>query len=625
MGHWTADGPDFITTLELDDTVVFATGIGTVKGNGTFTGPGIAGGGGAFTVTGTDSSGAIRLAFTSVGHATAYFTGVMVADTEIVGHLDSSGFNHLPHRFSRNPVVGSITVAPQSDSTLPGRTVQFRASAFDLLGRPIPQPSVSWGTSDSTRATISTSGLLNAVTPGSVTVSASSNGVVGQTPFKVLSLVASVIVNPPEMTLVVPTTVGLSATLLDSTGSEITGRAVSWSSLNAAVAQVTPGDSVKGQSTGSANVRATVTLDGKTGITHVTVRTTQITQLAGGGTHTCGIDADSTVVCWGDGRVGQLGGGLRTIVAAPMFVVGARRFRAIVAGHVHTCGLAVDSAAYCWGGDVFGQQGDGNDTPDTVPVPAVGGLKFVALTSGYEHTCGLVAGGGAYCWGRNLRGELGTGSTSQPPNASPLPVSGGLSFTMLAAGNEHTCGIASDSTAYCWGGNDFGALGDSTTISHSAPAAVAGGGKFTAIAAGSFHTCAITSLGEAYCWGNNIDANLGDSSSNLYRTVPGPVRSGGVLFTAMAAGYNHTCALAISGAIYCWGSSDNGQSGPNAGSGAPMVPVGLTGTAITAGGWHTCAVTAGGAYCWGFAQLGQLGSGTAPVQSATPLRVSGQP
>ena len=317
------------------------------------------------------------------------------------------------------------------------------------------------------------------------------------------------------------------------------------------------------------------------------------------------------------------------MIAAPLFVIGGLRFRLVRGGNVHNCGLTVDSTAYCWGGDAVGQLGNGNDTTDTVPVSVAGGLKFTALTVGYDHTCALTSSGAAYCWGSNLAGELGTGTTSQTPNSIPVPVSGGLSFTTLAAGTSHTCGLTSDGTAYCWGANDFGALGDSTTTGRSVPTAVVGGLKFATIAAGGFHTCGITSAGAAWCWGGNGSSELGDSGSSIQRNAPVAVHASGVLFTSIAAGLNHTCARAVSGAVYCWGDNSNGQVGPNGGSRAIVpVSVGLTGSAVVTGGFHSCALTPNGAYCWGYNQLGQLGSGSAggsPGQSATPLRVSGQP
>jgi alpha-tubulin suppressor-like RCC1 family protein len=630
-GHWTADGPDFIAAMDLSDTVVVATGNGIIKGSGTFTGPTISGGQSAFAVAGTDSAGVIHLALMANRWATAFFAGRLVADTQIVGALDSAGYNHLALTFSRNPTVASIKVTPSIDSQLPEATVQFVDSAFDLLGRPLQSPPVAWSTSDTALATISPAGLLKAKAPGGVQVSATYQRVTGKATESVLRPVDTVLVHPPALTFVVGATLPLTATLLDATGGEITGREIAWSSLNQTVAQVTRADSVKGVAIGTADIQATVVLDGRTGLAHMTVRTLQVTRLVAGAFHTCGIDADSSLACWGSGGNGELGTGLLTGAAAPLFVTGGLRFRAVAAGYEYTCGLAADSTAYCWGDNLVGQLGngaDGSDVPDSVPAPVSGGLKFASLVAAHAHSCGLLANGAAYCWGLNGYGELGNGSTSQTPITSPVAVSGGLTFTALAAGSLHTCGLGNDSLAYCWGNNDYGALGDSSTTSRSVPTAVAGGLKFVALATGAIHTCGITGAGAAYCWGSNFSGALGDSSGNPLQTTPVAVRASGLTFTAITAGSDHTCARATSGEIYCWGNSFTGQVGPMVPIGAVALvptPVGLAGDAVAAGYEHTCALTSTGALCWGHNQFGQLGAASGVAQSAVPLRVSGQP
>src|SRR2546428_13988235 len=70
------------------------------------------------------------------------------------------------------------------------------------------------------------------------------------------------------------------------------------------------------------------------------------------------------------------------------------------------------SAAYCWGGNGSGKLGDGSTASSTVPVAVTGGLTFSAVATGWDHTCGLTVSGAAYCWGRNDDGELGNGSTT---------------------------------------------------------------------------------------------------------------------------------------------------------------------------------------------------------------------
>jgi alpha-tubulin suppressor-like RCC1 family protein len=63
-------------------------------------------------------------------------------------------------------------------------------------------------------------------------------------------------------------------------------------------------------------------------------------------------------------------------------------------------------------------------------------------------------------------------------------------FVALAAGMNHTCGLASDHTIACWGRN---------TVGQTMPPA----GAFVAIGSGHDHTCAIDGAGTVTCWGDN--------------------------------------------------------------------------------------------------------------------------
>lgn len=50
------------------------------------------------------------------------------------------------------------------------------------------------------------------------------------------------------------------------------------------------------------------------------------------------------------------------------------------------------------------------------------------------------------------RGENGQlGNLERAAQTSPTPVFGGLAFSTIVAGHDHTCGIATDSKIYCWG------------------------------------------------------------------------------------------------------------------------------------------------------------------------------
>lgn len=114
--------------------------------------------------------------------------------------------------------------------------------------------------------------------------------------------------------------------------------------------------------------------------------------------------------------------------------------------------------SYCWGLDAIGA----GPTPleSDVPVAVGGGQRFKAVYSGGTTSCGLEENGVAYCWGPNSDGEVGTepvGSTVRYD--LPTPVSGGLRFTNLAAGQSSYCGITTSATIACWGRGTSGELG----------------------------------------------------------------------------------------------------------------------------------------------------------------------
>ncbi|NBX47349.1 MAG: hypothetical protein EBT22_09215 [Chloroflexi bacterium] len=173
----------------------------------------------------------------------------------------------------------------------------------------------------------------------------------------------------------------------------------------------------------------------------------------------------------------------------PLRLAGA--FVSIAQGVAYTCGLTSTDIAYCWGYNASGQLGDGSNTDRLTPtlVAVSGGLTFTTIAAGSAHTCGLTSTRTAYCWGNGPFGQLGDGSNSNRLTPTLVAVSGGLTFTTIAAGNAHTCGLTSTGIAYCWGRGNVGQLGDGTTTDHNVPTAVSGGHTFSTITAGYAHTC----------------------------------------------------------------------------------------------------------------------------------------
>src|SRR5664280_14839 len=144
------------------------------------------------------------------------------------------------------------------------------------------------------------------------------------------------------------------------------------------------------------------------------------------------------------------------------------------------------------------------------------------------------------------------------------------------------------------------------------------------VVSGYAHTCALAPSGQVSCWGDNTYGQLGDNTTSN-RPKPVTVQQGSVTFASITAGGIHTCGLTSAGAAYCWGYNWEGELGDNTFTAERDTPVavqgGVTFTSITAGGWHTCGLTsAGAAYCWGQNGDGQLGDGTSTNRS-TPVAV----
>ena len=352
------------------------------------------------------------------------------------------------------------------------------------------------------------------------------------------------------------------------------------------------------------------------------------THISAGNVHTCALTTAGAVQCWGQGGYGQLGNNLATDSPVPVAVSGlGSGVVAIAAGGSHTCALTTASGAQCWGRNINGELGNNSTANSPVPVTVSGlGSGVVAITAGFDHTCALTTAGAVQCWGYNGDGELGNNSTTD--SHVPVAVSNlGSGVVAIVAGQYHTCALTTAGGALCWGWNDVGQLGNNSTTTSLVPVAVSNlGSGVVAIAAGFEHTCALTTAGGALCWGDNYHGDLGNNSTTE-SNVPVAVSNLTSGVAAITGGNNHTCAVITAGGALCWGANGQGQLGNNSTTDS-HVPVAVSGlgsgvVAITAGQLHTCALTtAGGALCWGWNFYGQLGNNST-TESHVPVAVSG--
>ena len=334
-----------------------------------------------------------------------------------------------------------------------------------------------------------------------------------------------------------------------------------------------------------------------------------------GGTHPCAIANDGIAYCFFSQFEPRFEGVTPTRMAA---------------GDGFECALAGTGQAWCRGDNMVGELGKGTGSIEVGDAWSVsGGLTFAQLTVGTKHVCGVTSGGTAYCWGSDSNGQLGDSvAQSQcygmPCDTTPGSVRGGLVFTQLAAGQYHTCGLATDGHTYCWGANGYAQLGNLQLSDRNKPFPIIYDPGFTSLAAiGGDHSCGLTASGQAYCWGLDNYGQVGNGT--VIDTVPSPTAvSGGLAFTQLVGGLLHTCGLTVGGQAYCWGFNESGELGDGTTTyrSTPVaVHGGLTFVQLVAGSYNTCGRTAGGqVWCWGSNSGRQLGDGTITDRS-TPVRV----
>ena len=134
--------------------------------------------------------------------------------------------------------------------------------------------------------------------------------------------------------------------------------------------------------------------------------------------HTCATKLDGSLWCWGDNSGGQLGLGTASPSISPAQVaVPAAVWIGVTAGQNHTCGLQADQSLWCWGSNGDGQLGIGSNVPSSVPTAVAPGSGWSTASAGGAHTCAVAAAGTLWCWGRNGNGQLGVGGVA--PRNSP--------------------------------------------------------------------------------------------------------------------------------------------------------------------------------------------------------------
>jgi len=274
---------------------------------------------------------------------------------------------------------------------------------------------------------------------------------------------------------------------------------------------------------------------------------------------------------------------------------------------------------YCWGYNYFGQLGDGSTDNQNTPtkINFENGRKVFKAYLGVYHSCAVFDDGELQCWGMNQYGQVGDNSTIYKIKPTKINIKNESSITQMALGYERTCAVFDDGTMYCWGLNSFGELGDETKIDKMVPtASIAVKDDVVQVSTGWHHTCVITQDNSLQCWGANGFGQLGDGTT-IHKTMPTKVSiDNGKAVMQVVTGWHHTCALSVDGILYCWGWNLFGQLGDDTSTNKPVpqkviVNNGKKIKQVASIYSHVCAISDDDTvWCWGRNSKGQIGDGT---------------
>ena len=154
--------------------------------------------------------------------------------------------------------IASLRIDPDSLGLLIGGTQTLEAVTQDANGSPLTGRAIAWTSSAPAVATVSQSGVLNALSVGTAVITATAEGITATSRVTVRSVpVASVIVSPSTGTVIIGDDLDLTAEVRNASGAIVSSASVVWTSSDNRVAVVSSSGRVRGLAFGTAQISAT--------------------------------------------------------------------------------------------------------------------------------------------------------------------------------------------------------------------------------------------------------------------------------------------------------------------------------------------------------------------------------
>ncbi|MCW3105017.1 MAG: hypothetical protein JWO09_3457 [Bacteroidetes bacterium] len=272
--------------------------------------------------------------------------------------------------------------------------------------------------------------------------------------------------------------------------------------------------------------------------------------------YTLFLKTDGTVWACGNNYQGQLGQGTTgstSPVIVPVQITALSGIVAVAAGQGSSLFLKNDGTVWACGNNYYGQLGDGTTVDKGTPfqIPSLSGIT--AIASGGNHSLFLKNDGTVLSCGYNFHGQLGNGTSgSFSANSTPSPVTVVSGITAIIGGGYHSLFLKNDGTVWACGGNNYGDLGDGTTVNTPTPFQISGLSSVTAMSAGDNHSIFLKSDGTVWSCGLNGSGQLGDGTTTDRHTPVQVSTLSGI--TEISSGYAHCLFLKSDGTV--WGTGD---------------------------------------------------------------------
>lgn len=246
---------------------------------------------------------------------------------------------------------------------------------------------------------------------------------------------------------------------------------------------------------------------------------TDVVDVSAGSYKTMAVKSDGTVWAWGENRQGDLVDGNTNLqLTAPVQVKGINDVISVSIGG-NALALKKDGTVWGWGSNSTGGLGEDGGFASSKPVKIRGLSNIVAISAGGLFNAALRNDGTVWAWGENFAYELGS-ETIQGFSRTPVQIKGLTDVVAIDANFKNVIALKGDGTVWTWGSNEYGQLGNNSTVYKSAvPVYVSALNDIVSVSAGVNYFIAADKNGDVFSWGYNYFCQLGNGSG-LNSSVP---------------------------------------------------------------------------------------------------------